>query len=138
MTIILLVLAVIVVAALGLHAHKRIRELQKQRVAENEYNTAVVVWTYARLVKSQIDDSLRHSTGVIDFTNMTVPHSTGYNVSMELTGFSFRVHAAPQRYNRTGKLSFYVDNSLTVRASDRGGETATDADAEYTGESAPL
>ena len=135
MTIALLILALIVVAVLALHAYKRLREFQQQRMKENEYNTAVVVWTYARLVKSQIDESVRHGTGVIDFANMTVPHSTGYNVALELTGFSFRVHAGPQKYNRTGRLSFHIDNSLTVRAADRAGDAANDTDPEYSGES---
>ncbi|HLG15987.1 MAG TPA: hypothetical protein VJH03_16000 [Blastocatellia bacterium] len=134
MTIVLLILAAVIAAALIGHAHKRIRQLQKQRLAENEYNTAVVVWTYARLVKSQIDDATNHHAGVIDFANMTVPHSTGYHVALELSGFSFRVNATPQKYKRTGRLSFYIDNSLTVRASDRDGAAATETDAEYTGE----
>jgi hypothetical protein len=109
--------------------------LRKQRISENEYNAAVVVWTYGRLVKSQVDEAVRQGTGVINFANMTVPHSAGYRVSLELEGYNFRVIAVPATYNKTGRLSFSTDTTLTVRAADKSGEATTDADPEYTGES---
>jgi len=72
--------------------------------------------------------------GVLDFTKITVPHSQGYRISLELIGGYFRIYAVPARYNRTGRLSFLTDNTLSVRASDRAGQQATSEDAEYKGE----
>ena len=134
MAIVLLILASIFVAALGLHAYKHIRQLRHNRIVENEYNAAVTLWNYGRLVKGQLDEMVRHSTSVIDFYKITVPHSPGYRLILELSGYRFRVFALPEQYHRTGRLSFYLDNAVTVRASDRSGEPATEDDPEYEGE----
>ena len=135
MAIVLVILACVFVSALGLHAYKRIRQMQHQRMVDNEYNAAVTLWNYGRLLKSQIEETLRHRTGVIDFYKIAVPHSPGYRMLLELTGYRFRVYAVPEKYHRTGRLSFYTDNEVTVRASDREGEPASEQDPEYEGES---
>jgi hypothetical protein len=135
MAIILVVLATVFVGALGLHAYKEFKIRRHQRISKNEYAVAVTIWEYARLVKSQIDDAVQYGTGVLDFTKITVPHSQGYSVSLELIGSYFRIYATPDAYSKTGKLSFVADNTLTVRASDRAGEQATADDPEYKGES---
>ena len=134
MAIVLLILASIFVSALGLHAYKHLRQVRHNRMVENEYNVAVTLWNYGRLVKSQLEETVRRSSGVIDFYKITVPHSPGYRVVLELSGYRFRVFATPERYHRTGRLSFYTDNEVTVRASDRAGEPATGDDPEYEGE----
>ncbi|MCI0487504.1 MAG: hypothetical protein L0229_12995 [Blastocatellia bacterium] len=133
MAIALVIIALVFVTALGLHAYKRMMESREARMTENEYNTAVTLWNYARLVKSQIDEAARQGTGVIDFYKITVPHSSGYKMSLELISHSFRIYAIPDRYNRTGRLSFYTDSTITVRASDRSGGRATANDQEYAG-----
>src|SRR5260370_40007139 len=122
MTTILITVAAIFIAALALHLYKQMNLRTEGRQRENEYNAAVLLWTYAREVRGQIDQATRRGAGVLDFTNLSVPHSQGYNVSIELTGARFRVYAAPIRHGRSGKLSFFTDNSLTVRAADHGGE----------------
>src|SRR4029077_14573784 len=104
------------------------------RMSENEYNVAVTLWEYAKLVKQQLDSATRLGTGVLDFNKMTVPHSQGYRISLELIGAYFRVYAVPSRYNRTGRLSFLTDNTLSVRASDRSGQQSTSEDGEYKGD----
>jgi hypothetical protein len=134
MAIVLLILASIFVAALALHAYKHLRQMRHNRMVENEYNVAVTLWNYGRLVKSQLEETVRRSSGVIDFYKITVPHSPGYRVVLELSGYRFRVFATPEQYHRTGRLSFYTDNEETVRASDRAGEPATGDDPEYEGE----
>lgn len=101
---------------------------------QNEYDAAVTIWEYARLVKTEIDEAIRQGTGIIDFTRITVPHSKGYRVSLELIGSYFRVYAIPGRHAKTGRLSFVTDNTLIVRAADRDGEQATCGDPEYKGE----
>ncbi|HKP12800.1 MAG TPA: hypothetical protein VJZ91_11835, partial [Blastocatellia bacterium] len=81
----------------------------------------------------EIDRALRGGEGVLSFTNITVPSSPGYKVSLELMGAYFRVHAVPERYAKTGRLSFVADTTLTVRAADHQGQSASIEDEEYQG-----
>jgi len=46
-------------------------------------------------------------------------------------GQSFRVIAVPAEYGRTGRLSFYVDQSNTIRADDKDGQPATASAPPY-------
>lgn len=135
MVIILVTAALVFVCALGLHGYKQLQNRRAQRMSQNEYATAVKLWEYARLVREQIDDAIHQGKGVLDFTAITVPHSQGYRVSLELIGTYFRVYAVPSKYNRTGRLSFVTDTTLSVRAADRAGNPASSEDVEYTGDS---
>lgn len=137
MAIVLVILAAVFVGVLGVHSYKQYKLRQEQRMSENEYNAAVTLWEYARLVKDRIDTTIRQGTGVLNFTKITVPHTQGYQISLELIGAYFRVYAVPARYNRTGRLSFLTDNTLRVRASNRSGQPATTEDGEYQSD-APL
>ena len=134
MAIILVILAAIFVGALGLHGYRQYKVRQERRISENEYNVAVAIWEFASRIKSQIEDALRKGEGVLNFTNITIPSSEGYELTFELIGTYFRVYAVPTRYARTGGLSFLIDNTLTVRAADHAGEPATTEDAEYKGD----
>jgi hypothetical protein len=131
---ILLILTIIFVAGLALHAFKRLSQLREERIRENEYNTAVTLWEFARLVKSNLDNMARKGIDVLDFSKIFVPHSHGYKVTLELSGYNFIVRGVPSQPRRSGRLSFYIDNSMTLRASVRNGENASAEDAEYTGE----
>lgn len=135
MTIILIILAAVFLGVLGLHSYKQFKIRQQRRIDENEYDVAVTLWEFARELKAHLDTAIRKSDGVLDFTAITVPHSQGYNISLELIGVYFRVYAVPSRYNKTGRLSFLTDNTLSVRASDRAGRQATSEDGEYKGDS---
>jgi len=135
MVIVLIILAAIFAAVLGVHAYKQFKIRQEHQIEENEYNVAVTLWEFARFVNDQVDRSIKLGSGVLDFTRIIVPHSRGYEISLELIGVYFRIYAIPQRYNRTGRLSFLTDNTLSVRASDRTGQPATSEDAEYKGDS---
>lgn len=108
--------------------------MREQRMNANEYEVAVMLWNYARQVKSEIDEAVRRGSMVLDFQKIAVPHSRGYKVSIELAGTSFKVFAVPEQYNKTGRLSFFADSSITVRACDRAGDQATEQDSEYTGD----
>jgi len=134
MVIVLIILSAIFVGVLGAHAYKQFKIRELQRIGENEYNVAVTLWEYARLVKQHVDSATRLGTGVLDFSKITVPHSQGYRISIELIGGYFRIYAVPARYNKTGKLSFLTDNTLSVRASDRAGQHSTSEDPEYKGD----
>jgi len=133
MVIIIITLSVIFVAALGFQAYRRILDLREKRMADNEYNTAVTLWKYSTVLRTELDQALRKSQGVLNYSKITVPHSPGYRVTLELEGYSFRVSGTPERYNRSGRLSFYVDNTLTVRSGDHKGEFASGEDQEYAG-----
>ncbi|HVF89322.1 MAG TPA: hypothetical protein VNH22_04585 [Blastocatellia bacterium] len=126
-------LSVVFLAALGFHAYKRVLQMRAKRMADNEYNTAVTLWKYSTLLRTELDLALRQNQGVLDYGRITVPHSSGYKVSLELEGYSFRVKGIPEQYNRSGRLSFYVDNSLIVRGGDHEGDWATLMDEEYAG-----
>jgi hypothetical protein len=134
MAIVLVLLAAVFVGVLGVHGYKQFKISRQRQMNENEYNAAVTLWEFARVVKQEIDGAIGLGAGVLDFTNITVPHTKGYAVSLELIGAYFRIYAVPARYNRTGKLSFLTDNTLSVRASDRAGQQATSEDGEYKGD----
>lgn len=134
MAIVLVILAAVFVSVLGVHAYKQYQLRQQRRMNENEFNAAVTLWEYARLVRDRIDAAIRQGSGVLDFTKITVPHTQGYKISLELIGAYFRIYAVPARYNRTGRLSFLTDNTLSVRASNRSGQMATTEDGEYQSE----
>jgi hypothetical protein len=133
MAIVLVILAIVFVGVLGVRGFKQFKITQQHQISENEYNAAVTLWEFARVVKGEVDGAIRQGAGVLDFTKITVPHSKGYKISLELIGAYFRVYAVPARYCRTGKLSFLTDNTLSVRASDRAGQQATSEDGEYKG-----
>ena len=134
MAIVLVILAAVFVGVLGVHYYKQFKIRQQRQMSENEYNAAVTLWEFARVVKEQVDAAVHQETGLLDFTKIKVPHSQGYQISLELIGAYFRIYAVPARYNRTGKLSFLTDNTLSVRASDRAGQQATSDDGEYKGD----
>jgi len=132
--IVVALVSIISLSWLGWFARSALERRRAKRMSDNAYNTALTLWNFARVIKDQLDDVGRGRAEVIDFTNISVPAGTGYNVCLELAGYGFRLHAVPERYDRTGRISLYVDDALTVRAWDRGGENATAEDPEYTGE----
>lgn len=134
MAIVLIILAAVFLAALGLQAYKQYRNRLQQRMHENEYNVAVTLWEYAKTVKEEVDASIRKGQGVLDFTRLAVPHSAGYRITIEMVGPYFRVYALPAKYNRTGRLSLLTDSTLSVRAADHRGQPATSEDDEYRGD----
>jgi len=133
MAVILIILAAAILITLGLYGFRFYQDRLEHRMSENEYNTAVMLWEFAKRIKGEIDQAMRGSKGVLDFTNITVPSSAGYKVSLELIGAYFRVHAVPERYAKTGRLSFVADTTLIVRAADHQGQSASIEDEEYQG-----
>jgi hypothetical protein len=133
MTVILVVLAIVVLVVVAILAQRELAHRRELRIRDNEYNTAVTLWNFALIVKQRLDEMAKAQLEVLDFNNLAIPHGSGYRLSLELTGYGFVVYAVPDRYDRTGRLSFYVDRTLTVRASDHAGEAAQVTDPEYTG-----
>lgn len=52
----------------------------------------------------------------------------GYRIELNASGSRFEATALPLEYGKTGKLSFFVDESNVLRAGDHGGGPATIAD----------
>ena len=52
----------------------------------------------------------------------------GYAFSVTTSGSGFEVVAVPNEYGKTGKRSFFIDQSGVVRGDDHGGGPATVAD----------
>ncbi len=133
MTPILIVLSVISIAALVFVIYQQYIQRLEKRILGNEYNAATTIGKYARTIKNQLEESKKQGATRIDFQKLTVPPCPGYKVSLEMSGYSFIVHGIPRVHKKTGRLSFYIDNSLTVKASDRGGQFATEKDNEFAG-----
>jgi hypothetical protein len=53
---------------------------------------------------------------------------TGYKFELTVSSSGYRLTATPTEYGKTGRLSFYTDQSGIVRAGDHGGSPATASD----------
>jgi hypothetical protein len=133
----LVITGVFLAVAVIFYVYRRMQEMRERRIYRNEYRTAVTIWDFARAVKGNTDEMIRQRTEVLDFTKIMIPHGVGYRISLELTAPQFRIYGIPDRYNKTGRLSFYADNTLTVRAYDHSGRVASESDPEYTGDDPP-
>jgi len=60
--------------------------------------------------------------------NRELLENHGYKVYLTVTGNSFEVVAVPNEYGKTGKMSYFVNESQVLRAGDHGGGPATIAD----------
>jgi hypothetical protein len=54
-----------------------------------------------------------------------------FRLSVSNDGQSFRVIAVPAEYGRTGRFSFYIDQSNAIRAEDKEGQPATASSPPY-------
>ncbi|HVF23931.1 MAG TPA: DUF3352 domain-containing protein [Pyrinomonadaceae bacterium] len=54
--------------------------------------------------------------------------AAGYKINLRLTAEGFEVTAVPTEYGKTGKLSFFLDQSGVARGADRGGAAASASD----------
>ncbi len=52
----------------------------------------------------------------------------GYKIELTVMGSKFEANAVPLEYGKTGRMSFFVDESAVVRGADHGGGAATVAD----------
>ena len=53
-----------------------------------------------------------------------------YKIELRASGDKFEATATPKTYGKTGRRSFYVDETAAVRAADRKGQPATPDDPE--------
>ena len=54
--------------------------------------------------------------------------NNGYRIEITLSGNKFEVTATPLEYGKTGKTSYYIDDSNVLRGADHGGGPASAAD----------
>lgn len=52
----------------------------------------------------------------------------GYQIELNVSGNKFDVTATPKEYGKTGRLSFFLDETNTIRAADHKGKPATASD----------
>jgi hypothetical protein len=52
----------------------------------------------------------------------------GYSVELTASELGFELTAVPLEYGKSGKLSYFIDQSHILRAGDHGGGAATVAD----------
>jgi len=127
----LILISGVIVAAAVVFGYRYLKERLQRQMDSNEYNTAVALWEFSRTVKARVMDVATGKVAVIDFTTLSMPRGPGYKLSLELTVSGFSIWAVPRRYGRSGRLSFYVGNAVSVRAMDHGGEPAGPEDPEY-------
>ena len=128
--IIILMGAVVLVCSLFLI--KRYLKLQSdKKIKENQENIAATLIKYSNHIRKYTDKVSRHKQWIIQYDDIRIPPSRGYRVTIELRGLAFRVSATPEIYDKTGRLSFYIDQTLVIRALDKSGEAASQNDPEY-------
>jgi hypothetical protein len=54
--------------------------------------------------------------------------NSGYRIELSVNGDKFQAVALPVEYGKTGKFSYFVDETGVVRGADHGGAAATVAD----------
>jgi len=54
--------------------------------------------------------------------------NSGYRFELTVTAAKFEVSAAPVEYGKTGKMSYFMDQTRMLRGADRGGASATASD----------
>ena len=63
-----------------------------------------------------------------DFLGKEFPNSSGYRYEFKLSHDGFEATAVPSEYGKTGKQSFFIDQTSILRGGDHGGGPATIAD----------
>jgi hypothetical protein len=112
-------------------AIQQYKKRQERQLRENENTAAITIRDYARTVKTLLDESKRNGISSIGFQQMAVPTSCGYHLSIELSAHTFQIYGVPDIHNKTGRLSFYADHSLILKAADNGGALATAKDDAF-------
>lgn len=126
-----ILLSSMAVAGVAVYAFQQVKRRREQRIRTNENKAAMTIRDYARAVKSHFEESKRKEVGTIEYQRIAVPTSSGYQLSIELSAQSFRIYGVPKAHNRTGRLSFYTDNSLIVKAADKSGDFASAQDDAF-------
>jgi type II secretory pathway pseudopilin PulG len=148
--LVLSIVSIATVVPVGIIASITVPNLLASRRAANEGSAMRSLRTIssAEMIYQNTAGQGRYGTlndlaaaGLIDAT-LATGTKNGYNFTVELTtdelnGSGFAVVGVPMTYRKTGTRSFYVDESLEMRAGDNSGGPATkmdqplDTDADY-------
>ena len=117
----------IVMAVAGISAGTNVTpEMMNERVTIGALYTIAYAETTAKSEKG----SYLHLEELV--TQKTISQEQleghGYKVYVNLVASGFEVVAVPLEYGKTGKLSYFVNESMVMRAGDHGGGPATVAD----------
>jgi len=63
-----------------------------------------------------------------DMVSKEMLDNSGYRFEVTVTGDKFQVSAVPVEYGESGKLSLFIDHTMTLRGGDRNGASATVSD----------
>lgn len=55
-------------------------------------------------------------------------HQYGYKMELTVVGSKFEASAVPMEYGKSGKMSYFIDETGVLRGADHGGGAATVAD----------
>ena len=103
-------------------------ELQKERMtigamymiasAEQRYKEGTGAGSYGTLEQLMAENLVPKET----------VEKSGYRFEVTVSGDKFEVSAAPVEYGKTGKMSYFIDDTFVVRGADRNGASATSSD----------
>lgn len=103
-------------------------ELQKERMtisamymiasAEERYKQGTGGGSYGTLEQLMAENLVPKDT----------VEKSGYRFEVTVSGDKFEVSAAPVEYGKTGKMSYFIDNTYVIRGADRSGASATSSD----------
>lgn len=103
-------------------------ELQKERMtigamymiasAEETYKQGTGRGSYGTLEQLMAEKLVQKDT----------VEKSGYRFEVTVSGDKFEVTAAPVEYGKTGKMSYFIDNTYVIRGADRSGASATSSD----------
>jgi hypothetical protein len=103
-------------------------ELQKERMtigamymiasAEQRYKEGTGGGSYGTLEQLIAENLVQKDT----------MEKSGYRFEVTVSGDKFEVTAAPVEYGKTGKMSYFIDNTYVIRGADRNGASATSSD----------
>jgi hypothetical protein len=63
-----------------------------------------------------------------DMVQKEMLEASGYKFEMVVTGDKFEVFAVPVEYGKSGKMSFFIDQTLVLRGADHNGASANSSD----------
>ena len=101
--------------------------------AKNERNAMSALWMISN-AEREYKEKNRTTFGSIEqlieggFLEKERVETNGYKLDLRLTAEGFEITAVPTEYGKTGKLSFFMDQSGVVRGGDRGGAVASASD----------
>ena len=103
-------------------------------VQRNEGSTVGLMYAIASLQEQYKKDKGAGSYGTLeqliaaDLISKEMVERSGYKFEITFTGDKFEVYAVPSEYGKTGKTSYFIDQTMVLRGADRAGGSANSSD----------